>query len=39
MVSCEKAKVHWEIVVGISKRVAINGNGFGIDFKTKNFKV
>ncbi len=39
MISCEKAKVDEELVVGIGKEVATNGNGLGVELKSKNFKV
>jgi hypothetical protein len=38
MVGCEKVKVHGELVVGIGKEMATNGNGFGIELESKSFK-
>jgi hypothetical protein len=38
MISCEKAKVHREPVVGIGMEVATNGTGFGVELESKNFK-
>jgi hypothetical protein len=39
VVGCKKAKVHEELLIGIWKGVANNGNGLGIEFKLKKFKV
>jgi hypothetical protein len=39
VVACKKAKVHEELLVGICKGVATKGNGLGIKFKLKKFKV
>jgi hypothetical protein len=38
MVNSEKTTVHWELVVGIGKGVAINENGLGIELESKDFK-
>ncbi len=38
VVSCEKAKVHEELVAGIGKEVATNKNGLGVELESKNFK-
>jgi len=38
MVSCEKDKVHGELVVGIDKEVATNRNGLKVELESKNFK-
>jgi len=39
VVNCKKAKVHRKLLDGICKGVSTNGNGLGIEFELKNFKV
>jgi hypothetical protein len=39
VVSCEKVKAHKELLAKISKGMATNKNGFGVEFESKNFKL
>jgi hypothetical protein len=38
VVGYENVKVRRELMVGISKGVATNGNGLGVELEPKNFK-